>query len=733
MMRSPSSTRRQSRKTRSAMSNDAHRPATAPPASRAKSASSAFAPSRTSTLARPETAPPRQTGSGPKRDLSSYEWTEVLGSALVREYLASKGYKRTLDVLVVDEGQKEHLVSSRSELVKNLGIVKLVKQNIQSESPFKSFIDIIVNYLRTRLSKHEFASETEADEKYAQRKPSVAFTISEPSNSPIEKQSVASRRPPTASETLLKSLQGTATTTTDERDRIDSRTIKNIDLLGTFDNQNPRMVAPKKESNTREAGPRAKVAASAKAQTIGSSLGTPPLPSKQGRSHVRLSSNEDSSDTPKSEGPRAFSDRSTKGVQSKGDVRVLDDLVELDLTAEEDGNAGSFLAGFSTSVGARGKLITTQRALALRCLVFPGEKGRATFTEEWKGKGFVFNTSVADLAYGLVQSKGGPCGLLAAVQALVLKHLMFSEHGSATRSGRLRPTFVNCRTALIEGITEILWQAGGLRHRRAVVALYKPNARLGLAATNTAIGSDRYLPDGITENLELHEFSDLNTLREFITESIGSFTVNDPGQHGIIQLLYSVILSRGVETIRDEDMDERESRLIGKHGYCTQEMVNLILLGQATSNVFDGDYNLDEYKILKGIKRPCQFGFLTLFEHYGSIKVGEYLKHPIYPIFVVSSESHFTVLFSTDRGLLIKTSPSSTGGPPALKVFDLTYYDGLANQDQEIVLTVSLNSPPTATAPRRSLEGDLVPPLEHCIRTKWPGSTISWNGYDPIL
>ena len=40
-------------------------------------------------------------------------------------------------------------------------------------------------------------------------------------------------------------------------------------------------------------------------------------------------------------------------------------------------------------------------------------------------------------------------------------------------------------------------------------------------------------------------------------------------------------------------MDEAKGTLIGCHGYCTQEMVNLLLTGRAVSNVFDGDVELD--------------------------------------------------------------------------------------------------------------------------------------------
>jgi hypothetical protein len=38
----------------------------------------------------------------------------------------------------------------------------------------------------------------------------------------------------------------------------------------------------------------------------------------------------------------------------------------------------------------------------------------------------------------------------------------------------------------------------------------------------------------------------------------------------------------------EEDMDSSEVPMMGAHGYCSQEMVNLLLTGSATSNTFDG-------------------------------------------------------------------------------------------------------------------------------------------------
>lgn len=31
------------------------------------------------------------------------------------------------------------------------------------------------------------------------------------------------------------------------------------------------------------------------------------------------------------------------------------------------------------------------------------------------------------------------------------------------------------------------------------------------------------------------------------------------------------------------------------------------------------------------------------------------------------------------------------------------------------------------------VQTDLVPPIDMVIRTNWPGSSVDWNGTDPIL
>ena len=39
----------------------------------------------------------------------------------------------------------------------------------------------------------------------------------------------------------------------------------------------------------------------------------------------------------------------------------------------------------------------------------------------WRNQAFSFENGVESLKFGLVQNKGGPCGVLAVVQAFIIK------------------------------------------------------------------------------------------------------------------------------------------------------------------------------------------------------------------------------------------------------------------------------------------------------------------------
>uniref|UniRef100_A0AC11BCK7 MINDY lysine 48 deubiquitinase 4 n=1 Tax=Ovis aries TaxID=9940 RepID=A0AC11BCK7_SHEEP len=321
----------------------------------------------------------------------------------------------------------------------------------------------------------------------------------------------------------------------------------------------------------------------------------------------------------------------------------------------------------------------------------------------------VLKLQVVSKPIDLSVAKGGPCGVLAAVQGCVLQKLLF-EGDSSADCARLQPSNARRTHCLALAIADIVWRAGG--RERAVVTL--------ASGTQHFSPTGKYKADGVLETLILHSLTCYEELVTFLQQSIHQF---EAGPYGCVLLTLSAILSRSTELVR-QDFDVPTSHLIGAHGYCTQELVNLLLTGKAVSNVFNDVVELDSgngnITLLKGISTRSDIGFLSLFEHYNVCQVGCFLKTPRFPIWVVCSESHFSVLFSQQLELLRDWRTE--------RLFDLYYYDGLANQQEQIRLTIDT----TQTVPEDRDNG-LVPPLELCIRTKWKGASVNWNGSEPIL
>jgi hypothetical protein len=187
----------------------------------------------------------------------------------------------------------------------------------------------------------------------------------------------------------------------------------------------------------------------------------------------------------------------------------------------------------------------------------------------------------------------------------------------------------------------------------------------------------------------------------------------------MLLLVLSALLSRGTErAMRDGG---EGTAMVDLHGYCTQELVNLLLTGAAVPYVFDGERNVDG-AVLRGVSRRADLGLLTLLEAFGHVEVGQHLKTPRHPVWVVCSESHYTILFRVDENIEVQEADECA--------VQLVFFDTLEPPSERVVLTVTTDAGPCA---RTRAVADCAPPLELVIGTKWPGATIDWNGTEPIL
>ncbi|KAF4674715.1 hypothetical protein FOL47_008764 [Perkinsus chesapeaki] len=266
--------------------------------------------------------------------------------------------------------------------------------------------------------------------------------------------------------------------------------------------------------------------------------------------------------------------------------------------------------------------------------------------------GFRFN--LEGPRYCLVQEKGGPCGVLAAVMAFIVKNMM-KANGEDPTTELPKGQLPGAEDLLKDALAEILWRvvegSSGKIHLvyglddperpdRASVATFDSQA-----AAVAALGSPQFL-------------------RQYAECA------------GLVAFVYSAILTRGLEEVREDTDDPKGATMLGAHGYCTQELVNLLLVGRAVSNTFDGQQSLDGL-VLTGIESAsCPVGLLSLYEHFGCLEVGQRLKMPTSSIWLICAESHYSLLYGV--------------GPIDSDTVELRYMDQLMGEEGEYHLTLRL-------------------------------------------
>ncbi|XP_009588610.1 uncharacterized protein [Nicotiana tomentosiformis] len=354
------------------------------------------------------------------------------------------------------------------------------------------------------------------------------------------------------------------------------------------------------------------------------------------------------------------------GGSGSAGVECKDKIVNLVKGADKNVN---LVKGEEKNVNL-GEELSVAEANELFSMIFGCEVTR-DILGQWTNQGIRFSPD-PDTSMGLVQHEGGPCGVLAAIQAFVLKYLLFFSEELNIVSPSLS-TNVGLRRlagkesagadifsslseekksrALVRGMGEILFMCGS--NRRVVIA------SLRMLDGNLEASEGRSSDEVISKALEgLSLESGANLQKVLIintyTSSVDALQRLEAllpvfrSRMGAMLFLISALLSRGMDSVQADRDDPSQPLVTAPFGHASQEIVNLLLSGEAVANVFDGRMDLGGGMFVKGISTMVEVGFLTLLESLNFCKVGLHLKCPKWPIWVVGSESHYTVLFALD-------------------------------------------------------------------------------------
>ncbi|KAJ3675137.1 hypothetical protein LUZ60_004179 [Juncus effusus] len=339
--------------------------------------------------------------------------------------------------------------------------------------------------------------------------------------------------------------------------------------------------------------------------------------------------------------------REVEVEEEKGEMKVIELVAEMPLP----------------ELGEEMPLLSVEE---LFVMIFGEGVSRAVLAQ-WCNQGIRFSSD-PETSMGLVQHEGGPCGVLATLQAYVLKYLLFftddlsnPEISSENRIFYQSSSITNDNFALISeerktralvhAMVEILFLCGS--GKKAVIACLGGFAQIVQEGTETdqKEAISRVL-DGISieSAFDLHKYLRVSTYssRKDSFETLMTILPLFQSRLGALLFLISTLLSRGLDLIQEDRDDPTLPLVTAPFGHASQEIVNLLLCGEAAPNVFDGKMDLGGGMSLKGIPSNVQVGFLTLLESLNLCKVGQFLKCPWFPIWVVGSESHYTVLFALD-------------------------------------------------------------------------------------
>lgn len=311
-----------------------------------------------------------------------------------------------------------------------------------------------------------------------------------------------------------------------------------------------------------------------------------------------------------------------------------------------------------------------QKLFAIQQLLW-GPNIKEDIFKRWS-QGFYFSTNEKS---ALEQADGGPCAIIAPVQAFILKNLLADYNGMRFRHS-VTPELQH--TVLIHAICEILQQCSTGKYY--VVYFRNLNNAKNESSSSSIINgentksehTDLELPackeiesssKMFHGNLMVQMYSMIGDVEKYYRENVESLKA----QYGVLLFLYSVIATKGIEYVKSES-DTGDPLIDETYGHGSQSLINLMITGKAVTYVWDNFQDVGGLK-LKGIDKQSEIGFITLMEHLRYCTVGSFYKNPIHPIWILGSETHLTVLFSEER-LLVSPETKSEEARRIFKSYD---------------------------------------------------------------
>lgn len=345
--------------------------------------------------------------------------------------------------------------------------------------------------------------------------------------------------------------------------------------------------------------------------------------------------------------------------------------------------------------------------LAIKALVWGTDSIKPDIFRRWS-QGFYYSQSEPS---ALEQGEGGPCSIIAPIQAFILKNLLREYENLSFRDIDEQQQ----NRILTLALTQVLTQCT-INHEQSQYYLVDL-AELELHEQDVGI-------DVFHSSLRIRTYNKIDhlELEKIMTERIGRFKA----KYGLLLFMYSVIMTKGIDSVRTEqsshpspipatppntqsspDLPNAPPNAViipeatvnspssmqsnsvsvctptsplggmldpwidGIYGYGSQSLINLMLTGRAVTYVWDEWQDVDGLRLL-GLDKQAQVGYITLMEHLRYCTVGGYYKNPVHPVWVLGSETHLTVLFSDDRKIV---SPE-TKSEQARRVFKSFDKDG---------------------------------------------------------